>query len=58
MTTSRILANVRSADEAARAAYEQLDKAVHLARIAGHTWAELGEVLGITRQAVQQRFGE
>lgn len=26
------------------------------ARRAGHTWADLGDVLGVTRQAAQQRF--
>lgn len=28
------------------------------ARAAGHTWIELGQVLGVTKQAVQKRFGE
>ena len=31
--------------------------AVDRARAAGHTWQELGEVLGTTRQAAFQRFG-
>ncbi len=32
-------------------------EAVQQARRAGHTWAELGELLGTTRQAAFQRFG-
>jgi hypothetical protein len=36
---------------------EGLREAVQNARHAGHTWAELGELLGTTRQAAFQRFG-
>jgi hypothetical protein len=32
-------------------------EAVQQARQAGHTWAELGDLLGTTRQAAFQRFG-
>lgn len=42
---------------------EDMDRArryVHLGveamRAAGHTWAQIGEVMGITRQAAQERF--
>ncbi len=31
--------------------------AVHRARLAGRTWQQVGEVLGISRQAAFQRFG-
>ncbi len=31
---------------------------VRSARAAGHTWQEIGDVLRISRQAAQQRFGE
>ncbi|WP_231514642.1 DUF3887 domain-containing protein [Mycobacterium sp. URHB0044] len=31
--------------------------AVHQARGAGHTWQEIGDVLGVTRQAAFQRYG-
>ena len=31
---------------------------VEQARHRGHTWQEIGELLTITRQAAQQRFGE
>lgn len=34
-----------------------LADAVAAARAAGHSWATIGSVLGLTRQAVQQRFG-
>jgi hypothetical protein len=35
-----------------------LSAAVRSARFAGCTWAQIGDVLGITRQAAQQRYGE
>jgi len=37
---------------------EGMQAAVQRAREAGRTWAEVGEVLGISRQAVFQRFGK
>lgn len=39
-------------------AKEQLKAAVHQARAEGRTWADIGEVLGISRQAAFKRFGE
>jgi hypothetical protein len=42
---------------AARAIDEGMQGAVRRAREAGHTWAEIGRVLGTTRQAAFQRFG-
>lgn len=33
-----------------------VDSFVQTAREAGHTWAEIGGVLGVTKQAAQQRF--
>ena len=33
-------------------------QAVIDARAAGMSWTEVGEVLGVTRQAAQQRFGQ
>ncbi len=41
----------------ARVVEEGLREAVQNARQAGHTWAEIGELLGTTRQAAFQRFG-
>lgn len=35
----------------------ELQAAVQRAREAGRTWAEIGKVLGVTRQAAFQRFG-
>ena len=34
-----------------------LQQAVHSARAAGHSWTAIGHVLGMSRQAAQQRFG-
>jgi hypothetical protein len=42
---------------AARAVDDGMQRAVQRARQAGHTWAEVGQVLGTTRQAAFQRFG-
>lgn len=36
---------------------EVIQALVQDAREAGHTWHEIGEVLAISRQAAQQRFG-
>ena len=41
----------------ARVVEDGLREAVQLARQAGHTWAEIGELLGTSRQAAFQRFG-
>jgi len=41
----------------ARVVEDGLREAVQQARQAGHTWAEMGDLLGTTRQAAFQRFG-
>ena len=41
----------------ARVVEDGLREAVQQARRAGHTWAEIGDLLGTTRQAAFQRFG-
>jgi hypothetical protein len=51
------LAAMLAARERAVAANEALQDAVDRARDAGHSWREIGEVLGTTRQAAFQRFG-
>ena len=51
------LAAVNAAKELARSVESALRQTVDAARAAGHTWQEIGEVLGTTRQAAFQRFG-
>lgn len=51
------LAAVDAARELARSVDAALRHTVDAARAAGHTWQEIGEVLGTTRQAAFQRFG-
>lgn len=48
---------VRRAAEAERAVRELLGQSVAAARGSGHSWAAIGTELGLSRQAVQQRFG-
>lgn len=50
--TDQIIAAVELLDGAAR----ELEALVFEARSQGVTWAELGELMGVTKQAVQQRF--
>ena len=49
-----LVARVRDAETEVR---ELLQQSVNSARAAGHSWGALGETLGMSRQAVQQRFG-
>jgi hypothetical protein len=51
------LADVAHALDQARRAEETLRNAIARARAAGHTWQEVGDVLGTSRQAAFQRFG-
>jgi Protein of unknown function (DUF3887) len=51
------IATVRVASELWAAAAVALRLSVDLARTAGRTWHELGDVLGVSRQAAFQRFG-
>ena len=51
------LAGIAFAQGAVSAMDDGLQQMVQRARDAGHTWAEVGQVLGITRQAAFQRFG-
>jgi hypothetical protein len=52
----RLRAAVEVADEVSQASQEALDRFVAEARDAKHSWAEIGAVLDVTRQAAQQRF--
>lgn len=51
------LALVDRASRAHGATRDLLHQSVAAARASGHSWAAVGEVLGLTRQAAQQRFG-
>ncbi|MGJ9412704.1 hypothetical protein ACHAAC_08325 [Aeromicrobium sp. CF4.19] len=51
------LALVRRAAEADAVVGDLLRQAVASARSAGQSWASIGHELGMSRQAVQQRFG-
>lgn len=50
------LAAVAAANVLARVSEDVLRALVQQARDSGHTWTEIGAVLGTTRQAAQQRF--
>jgi hypothetical protein len=52
-----VLSWVADADAATRQAQRTLAAAVTRARSRGHSWAQIGDRLGITRQAAHQRFG-
>jgi len=49
---------VRAAQEVQDRAEALMAAAVQQAREAGRTWQEIGEVLGVSRQAVFQRYGK
>lgn len=51
------LRGVVDAEAAVRQAQRDLHDAVAEARSVGHTWADVGAALGITRQAAFKRFG-
>ena len=55
-TKQRDLDNVAERLGALGAAEMALGNAVRRARLSGASWAEIGEALGVTRQAAQQRF--
>ncbi|AHH96807.1 hypothetical protein GCM10010174_41580 [Kutzneria viridogrisea] len=54
---SNLLSAIAEAQQRARVAEEAVREAVDRAREAGHTWQEIGELLGTSRQAAFQRFG-
>jgi hypothetical protein len=51
------LAALAAARDLAAVAGEAMQQAVDQARAASHSWREIGDVLGTTRQAAFQRFG-
>lgn len=48
----------RSAQRAHELSRQVRDLCVQQSRDAGHTWQEIGDLLGVTRQAAFQRFGK
>jgi hypothetical protein len=52
----RLREAVQVADELNSTGDALIDHFVDEARTAGHSWTEIGEVLGMTKQAAQQRF--
>jgi hypothetical protein len=52
------LGRLIDAANAAADAERQLADAAHAARDAGASWAQVGDALGLTRQAAQQRWGQ
>jgi hypothetical protein len=52
----RYLRHVREAADATDVAADDLRRAVAEARTNGESWGTIGMVLGVTRQAAQQRF--
>lgn len=58
LTPVDYLGLVRRARDASALAGQALTLAVQQARDAGHTWQEIGDLLGVTRQAAFQRFGK
>lgn len=53
---ARHLRRIAEAQQAVDAAQQELRDAVAAARTAGDSWAAIGMVLGVSRQAVYQRF--
>lgn len=51
------LRRIGAAAQRAEGAEQELADAVHAARAGGRSWAAIGMVLGVSKQAAQQRFG-
>ena len=49
---------VETTEETLRRQREELRAAVKAARVNGATWQEIGDSLGVTRQAAWERFGK
>ncbi|MFE7859294.1 DUF3887 domain-containing protein [Streptomyces sp. NPDC057403] len=58
LRTPAYLDLVRRSREVDHVAGQVLKLCVQQARDAGHTWQEIGDLLGVTRQAAFQRFGK
>ena len=57
LTAETYLAIVTASAQAEEQARSMLHRAVSAARASGISWARIGQELGMTRQAAQQRFG-
>lgn len=57
-TKEEALAEIASADRALKNYEHGLRLAVQIARERGASWAEIGDVLGVTRQSAHERFGK
>lgn len=55
--TQRHISNIARKRSAVNQAEDALYRAVEDAREAGMSWQAIGDVLGVSRQAAQQRFG-
>src|SRR4051812_8282317 len=53
---ARLTAAVSVAEDVRDLADEVLDRFVSAARAEGRSWSEIGAVLGVTKQAAQQRY--
>lgn len=51
------LARITQSSEAVADAERNLRQAVAIARNAQRTWAQIGDALGVTRQAAQRKYG-
>jgi hypothetical protein len=52
------LEGIRECCRVATAVDKALRQEVWLARQAGHSWTEIGQALGVTKQAAWERFGK
>jgi hypothetical protein len=57
MMTAEVQERLDPFDRRCREAADQLHSTVAALRQDGATWVQIGVVLGVTPQAVQQRFG-
>jgi hypothetical protein len=55
--SASVMAALTATRSLARLVEDVLHALVRQARAEGHTWAEIGELLGTSRQAAFQRFG-
>ena len=58
LTPPAYLDQIRRAQEVGAMGEQVLKLCVQQCRDAGHTWQEIGDLLGVTRQAAFQRFGK